>query len=363
MKSTILLSSGSVGAFACRACLFATLFIGLSGPLARSGDSSLPRIGVSAVGEQVTVAWDAPHAKLEAAQSLAGPWSLVTTAGSSYEVTPSELSQARQFYRLRLPPAGKKWLTVAAVTMCAKPDTEANLQTFFAYMEQASSEGADLVVFPEIALQQNPGWGGASYSPTQAERDYVQQTAEPVPGESTSRLAERAKELNMYVAFGMTEADEEDSLYNTSVFLGPEGVIGKHRKKHLWDAGSGGNEHLFWKRGVDVEVVDSPIGKVGLIICVEMWHYLGWELGNKGAELLVTVSAWPRSNSSLYDRVTSSNARDARCWHVVANQVGWAGHASDCGSSRVITPTGQVISDTGASEGMAIGETDLLIDE
>ena len=70
------------------------------------------------------------------------------------------------------------------------------------------------------------------------------------------------------MVFGMTEKSLDGKLYNSSVFLGPDGVIGKYRKKHLWDSETGGNEHLSWLTGTENGVFDSPLGKVGLMICI-----------------------------------------------------------------------------------------------
>jgi predicted amidohydrolase len=49
----------------------------------------------------------------------------------------------------------------------------------------------------------------------------------------------------------MTEKGADGKLYNSSVFLGPNGVIGKYRKRQLWDSNTDGNEHLSWHNGVD----------------------------------------------------------------------------------------------------------------
>jgi len=119
-------------------------------------------------------------------------------------------------------PAGgdKAPLVVATVCMDVKPDKEANLSKFLYYMEEASKQGANLVVFPEIALQQNPAWGASWYQPTQEELDYLSDTAETIPGDSTRKLVDKAKELGIYVIFGMTERGEDEELYNSSVFLG-----------------------------------------------------------------------------------------------------------------------------------------------
>jgi len=257
----------------------------------------------------------------------------------------------------------KSLLTVATVCMNAAEDKDANIQTFFSYMEEAAAGGAHLIVFPEIALQQNPGWGTSAYKPNQEELDYVRNTAEEIPGDSTQRILEKAKELNIYVVFGMTEVSpDDDSLYNSSVFLGPDGIIGKYRKINLWDASLGGNEHLSWSRGKETGVFDSPIGKVGLVICADMFRNLGPVLAKEGAELLVTASAWPANAGESYEQSTKRNASQAQLWHIVSNQIGAVGQATDYGHSRVIDPNGNIIADTGQKEGMIIVETGLLID-
>ena len=260
--------------------------------------------------------------------------------------------------------AGKGHLKVGTVCMNAVLDKEANLQTFFRYMEEAAAQGAQLIVFPEISLQQNPGWGFLSvHKPMQTELKYLRDTAETVPGKSTDSVVAKARELDIYVVFGMTEKEYEDGpLYNTSVFLGPDGVIGKYRKNNLWDAEHGeGNEHLCWKRGTELVVADSPWGMFGLIICIDMAHLLGPKLAARGADLLVTASAWPRVAGDNFEKHTVQNAVEAQRWHVVSNQVGPVGYGEDYGHSRIVHPKGEVVADTGGREGMVVAEIDMFV--
>ena len=306
----------------------------------------------------VNLTWQALDGKLQEATTLAGPWQTVTTAACPCRVS---MSAPKQFYRLILPAPGKKWLTVAAVTMNAKTNVATNLQTFFSYMGRAASNGVDLVVFPEIALQQCPAWGLASHTPTPEEMAYIWQTAETIPGPSTSNVVAKAQGLNLLVVFGMTETDQTN-LYNANVFLGPDGVLGKHRKRYLTGASLGANEDKIWKAGQVWDVVDSPIGKVGLLICLEMAYNPGPVLAGQGASLLVTSSAWSSAYLGLYEQYTTSNALQAQRWHVVSDMVGVDGHLTSLGYSRVVDPRGRVVCDTGSSEGMVIWATDILID-
>jgi predicted amidohydrolase len=253
-------------------------------------------------------------------------------------------------------------LVVATVCMNAQTETVANLQIFDTFMRDAARAGAHLVVFPEIALQQNPGWGLSTYTPSAEELAYVRRTAEPVPGDSTQRLVAKARELGILVVFGMTVLGEDSRLYNASVLLGPQGVLSVHRKHRLWDAETGGNEHCAWATGTEPgTVADSPIGRLGQIICIEMEYGFAPALAAAGAQLLVTVSAWGADEGVLYDERTVENAREAQRWHVVANQVGPVGHVIDYGHSRIINPRGEIVADTGAEEGMVIAKTGLAL--
>ena len=250
----------------------------------------------------------------------------------------------------------KVGLTVATVCMNVKTDTAANLKTFAEYIKQASRKGAQLIVFPEIALQQNPGWLARQVS--EDEMAYVHRTAEPIPGPSTAAITELAKQHKIYIIFGMTEKSENDELYNASVLLGPDGVIGKYRKQHLFtDKRRGGNEELFWKPGTEMGLFETPFGKIGLITCIEMEDHFGGELTDAGADILVTTTAWRGDVNKavvLYERYTKSNAFESNLWHIVSNQVGQSGHVTGYGHSRVVHPSGEIVADTGSEERMTI---------
>jgi predicted amidohydrolase/N-acetylneuraminic acid mutarotase len=306
--------------------------------------------------------WENGNAKLQEAPVLKGPWQTVNTAAVTSCQIP--MTGAGEFYRLMLPSPGKKWLKVAAVTMTSTINIESNLATMFSYMEAAASNQVDLIVFPEVALQGCPGWRENAVAPSADELAYTQDTAETVPGPSTDRLLAKANGLGIYVIVGLTEKDGTDKIYNAVVFLGPNGVIGTHRKAvHV------GNDSLIWSRGPElIQVFESPLGKVGLLICAEMGGeglstatVPGPRLAAAGADLLVTASAWWTSAASNYDPATNLNASKAARWHVVANQAGLIGHAQCYGHSRIVDPQGRVVQDTGAAEGMVIWATEIPV--
>jgi predicted amidohydrolase len=307
--------------------------------------------------------WEDANAKLQQSLEVTGPWQTVNTAGVSFCET--RLTGTGKFYRLMAPPAGKKWLTLAAVTMHGLPSTQTNLATMLERMSEAASLGADLIVFPEVALQQCPPWAQDGRPPTADEMAYMRDTAETVPGPSTDLLVAKAKELGIHAVLGMTEKDAAGTLYNAAVFLGPGGVIGSHHKSTPV-----GNDGKIWTKGTNlIQVFDSPLGRVGTLICAETGGESssaatlpGARLAAAGADLIVTCSAWWTSASGLYDLATCTNAFRAARWFVIAEQVGPIGYAQCYGHSRIVDPYGNVIRDSGVKEGIILWPTDILID-
>ena len=114
--------------------------------------------------------------------------------------------------------------------------------------------------------------------------------------------------------------------------------------------------------GQSWDVVNSSLGKVGLLIGWEMSFSPGPVLAGQGATLLVTSSAWSSGWPGLYEQYTINNAVQAQRWHVVSDRVGDAGYLTTLGRSRVIDPQGRVVCDTGPSQGMVIWATDILTD-
>ena len=114
-----------------------------------------------------------------------------------------------------------------------------------------------LVVFPELATH------GYFFG----DRPRLWSLAEPVPeGPTTQRLIEMAASHTSYLVVGIAERDGK-GLYNTAVLVGPEGYITKYRKLHLWS-----EEKLLFDAGdLGIVVADLPIGRVGILICYDLW--------------------------------------------------------------------------------------------
>lgn len=96
--------------------------------------------------------------------------------------------------------------------------------------------------------------------------DSFEEIAEPIPGPTTSRLGELATKYNMYLVTSIYEKSEY-KIYNTAVLIGPgDKLIGKYRKVCL--------ARDEYRKGVapgdSFPVFDTPIGKIGMMICFDV---------------------------------------------------------------------------------------------
>ena len=98
-----------------------------------------------------------------------------------------------------------------------------------AMMREAKARGAELVVFPELALTSFfPRW----WPENQDEIDRWFETE--MPGPDTQPLFDLAVELGIGFHLGYAELTPEGRHFNTAILVGPDGaILGKYRKIHL----------------------------------------------------------------------------------------------------------------------------------
>ena len=254
---------------------------------------------------------------------------------------------------------------IASAAISITNNKKTNLMKFLEYIEKAAKQKADLIVFPEYALQGLPIQGFTDLGVVSMDLkavDFQYQNAELVPsGESTQYLISKAKEYNMYICWGMTEKDPDrcDVLYNSAVLVGPEGYVGTYRKVHLPLT-----DKLIYFPGNEYKVFDTRIGKIGIIICYDMSiPEAARILALKGAEIILCPTAWPAFEQSedddqfkLYNIFSFARASENMVFFVDSTVAGeyFAGH------SRIIGPFPQDIrATTGFEEGLAIADIDV----
>lgn len=165
---------------------------------------------------------------------------------------------------------------------------QTNLQTSLQLALQAAKNGANLIVLPELA---NTGYLFAN-------RQDAFKHAEGVPdGPSVCAWLDFAQQHQVYLVAGLAEQDGMQ-LFDTAVLLGPHGFIGKYRKAHLWN-----KEKLWFTPGdLGFPVFETPIGRIGLMICWDVWFpEVPRLLSLQGADIICSLNNWVWTPPPLFD--------------------------------------------------------------
>jgi nitrilase len=183
-------------------------------------------------------------------------------------------------------------------------DREATIDKACELIAAAGGEGARLIVFPEAFIPSYPDWVWAIPSGEEGVLNelYAELLSNSVtiPSDATDRLCRAAKLANAYVVMGMNERNVEASgasLYNTLLYIDAQGeILGKHRKLVPT-----GGERLVWAQGdgSTLQVYDTPLGKLGGLICWENYMPLArYTMYAWGTQIYVAAT-WDRGQPWL----------------------------------------------------------------
>jgi len=228
-----------------------------------------------------------------------------------------------------------KEVTVALAQISSRVgDKEHNIKEMEKKIKQAKRKDANLVIFPELAL--------TGY----VCRDLVYELAELVPkGPSIRQITDIAKRENVHAIFGMIEqsAKAGSVLHNTAVLIGPKGFIGKYQKMHL-PTHSIFEEKRYFRQGYQTPVYETTIGKLGMIICYDIYFPEITRLMRlKGSQLIVCISASPSTRREFFEVLTAARAIESTVFLAFTNLVGIEDGLQFWGGSRLIAPSGSII--------------------
>lgn len=212
-------------------------------------------------------------------------------------------------------------------------DKQANLHMFEDVLERAARMGANLVVFPELALT---GYACG---------DGFFEVAEPVPGPATGQVAAIARTLGVHVIWGMPERGLPGVIYNSAVLAGPDGYIGTWRKHtlpgHATDRGGAGAfpDRRFFRSGHRSPVFETPVGRIGMLVCYDIFFpEIARLLTLKGADLLVGISGSPAFERNIFEPLVLARAMENTIPFAYCNLAGMEGDIAYWGGSRLIGP-------------------------
>jgi nitrilase len=192
-----------------------------------------------------------------------------------------------------------EFATVRVAAIQATPvvlDAAATVDKAIRLLGEAAEAGARLAVLPEcfISLYPSNAWaqGAPAFGGWDALWQRMWEESVDVGGPLVARLAEACRELDVCCAIGVNEREDArpGSLYNTLLYLTPDGVAHRHRKLMPTM-----QERIFHGVGAgdDLDVVELPdIGRVGGLICWENRMPLArWAVYEGGPQIWVAPTA------------------------------------------------------------------------
>ncbi|MBP8257313.1 MAG: nitrilase [Opitutaceae bacterium] len=231
-------------------------------------------------------------------------------------------------------------------------DTPASLAKLEQRAAEAAVLGAQLMVFPEAFIGGYPkgmDFGAVVGHRTPEGRTQFRryfESAIDVPGPETEQIADAARRYRAWIVVGVIERDG-GTLYCTALFFSPDGTLaGKHRKimptameRLIWGYGDGST----------LTVLDTPVGKLGAVICWENYMpALRMTMYSKGIELYCAPTVDDRETWGVSMRHI---ACEGRCFVLSAVQ-----HTDKIlGGSIIVNPLGQVLA------GPVYGEETVLV--
>ena len=190
------------------------------------------------------------------------------------------------------------------------------------------TEGADLLVLPELC---HSGYRFES-------RQQAWELAETVSDSRFLRLIHTiCKERNLHVVSGFNERDG-DKLYNTAVLVGPNGLVGKYRKMHLYL----NEKDIFEPGNLGLPIYDIGSCRIGMLICFDWRFPEVWRiLALKGADIICHPSNLV--TPGLCQKTLPAHAVCNLVYVVTANRIGTERDLTFTGLSTIVDPKGNVL--------------------
>jgi N-carbamoylputrescine amidase len=242
---------------------------------------------------------------------------------------------------------------IAGVQMRCTPDKKRNLKRAIELGDLAAEQDARIICFQELF---NTHWFPRNMDET------ARELAEPIPGPTTDRMAEAAREWSASVIAPVFERDGKGRGFNSAVLLDAEGELkGVYRKIHvphfpLWE------ERFYFEPGDGgFPVFNVGVARVGVQICWDVFFPEGARsLALAGAQIIIAPTAAAFASQQRWETVLRSHAITNGVYVLRVNRVGSEEEHDFYGSSFCVDPEGDLVgTPSGMTDGVLVAEVDL----
>jgi len=236
--------------------------------------------------------------------------------------------------------------------MSCSPDPDSNLAKAVACIRDAAAAGARIVCVEELFRSQ--------YFCREENAAFFD-LAEPVPGPTTERFSELARELEIVIVGSIFERRAAGVYHNTAVVFDADGsMAGMYRKMHIPDDPLYFEKYYFTPGDLGFRSFDTRYARIAPLVCWDQWYPEGARLAAlAGAQVLFypTAIGWHPSEKARYGKAQHDAWRTIQRSHAIANgvyvaavnRVGYEGppeHGLEFwGGSFVADPFGQVLAE------------------
>ena len=224
-------------------------------------------------------------------------------------------------------------------------DLDGNAERIIASIREAGSLGADLVVFPELAL---PG-----YPPEDLllKPQFIRENQEGL-----RHIATECADISAVVGF----IDSDSDIYNAAAVIHNREIVGVYHKMYLPNYGVF-DEDRYFAAGGECPVYTISGTPVGVNICEDIWYATGPAVVQRaaGAEIIVNINGSPfhAGKRSFREKMLATRAADNGLFVAYVNLVGGQDELVFDGNSVVFTPDGEI-----SAEAMQFEEQLLVAD-
>jgi N-carbamoylputrescine amidase len=202
------------------------------------------------------------------------------------------------------------------VQMSTTADPAENLKRAIDHVRDAAANGAQIISLPELFQTQ--------YF-CQREDAALFDLAESIPGPTTARLMDVAKQLHVVLIASLFEKRAPGVYHNTAVMIDADGSLrGIYRKMHIPDDPLYYEKYYFTPGDLGFKAFDTSVGKIGTLVCWDQWYPEGARLtALQGAEVLFypTAIGWHPDEKAEFGDAQYDAWQTIQRAHAIANGV------------------------------------------